>query len=89
MSETAAREATPGSKPQRVTHYSVNGEPQETTEHKLTVRQILTNAGFTPPEEYELTRDEGHKTFKDLNEEIPIHEGEKFTATFLGPTPVS
>lgn len=73
----------------KVIHYTVNGEPQETVERKLTVSQILTKAGFTPPAEYDLTRDEGNHTFKDQNEEVPIHEAEKFTATFRGPTPTS
>jgi hypothetical protein len=73
----------------KVIHYSVNGEPQETVDHKLTVTQILTNAGFTPPGDYELTRDAGNQVFNDVNEEVPIHEGEKFTATFRGPTPTS
>ncbi len=73
----------------RVIHYSVNGEPQETTREKLTVREILTNAGFTPADDYELTRDKGNKTFTDLDEKIPLHEGETFTATFTGPTPTS
>ena len=71
-----------------VTHYSVNGEPQETVEKKLTVRVILTNAGFTPAEDYELTS-EKDKPFKSLDEEVNIKEGEKFTATFVGPTPTS
>jgi hypothetical protein len=69
--------------------YFVNGEEQATTEDKLTVRQILTAAGFTPVEEYRLTRDEGGHVYRDYNEEVPLHEGERFTATFLGPTPTS
>lgn len=69
--------------------YFVNGEVQTTTEHKLKVETILSNAGFKPVTDYELERDEGHKIFKDLNEEIPIHDGEKFTALFIGTTPVS
>jgi len=32
----------------KVIHDSINAEPQETTERKLTGRQILENAGFTP-----------------------------------------
>jgi hypothetical protein len=73
----------------RVIHYQVNGENQETTEHKLTVREILQNASFTPAEDYQLTRDNGHHTYNDLNEEVPLREGETFTATFTGPTPTS
>ena len=69
--------------------YLVNGESQITNTRKLTVRQILENAGFTPAESYELTRNNGDHTFKSLDEEVPLHNGEKFTAKFHGPTPVS
>ena len=69
--------------------YFVNGEAFHTGEHKLTVRTILEDAGFTPVEEYRLTRDAGHHVFDDYDTEVPIHEGERFTATFLGPTPTS
>lgn len=72
----------------KVIHYSVNGEPQETTERKLTGRQILENAGFTPAEEYRLTRNDGGKEI-GLGDEEPIHPREAFTATFKGITPVS
>jgi uncharacterized protein YabE (DUF348 family) len=69
--------------------YFVNGEEQTTTSDKLTVQEILTNAGFTPAEEYRLTRDEGSHVYHDYDEEVPLHEGERFTVTFLGPTPTS
>jgi hypothetical protein len=71
-----------------VIHYTVNAEPQETTARKLTGRQILENAGFTPAEDYELTRNDGGKVIGPDHGE-PIHEGEAFTAKFTGPTPVS
>jgi hypothetical protein len=69
--------------------YFVNGEPQETTERKLTPRQILANAGFMPVEEYRLTRDDGNKVLEDYDKPESIHKGERFTATFLGQTPTS
>lgn len=75
-------------KPQTISYF-VNGEPQTTDERKLTVREILTNAGFTPAEDYQLVRDRGHHHFTDPNQEVPIHKGERFTALFKGPTPVS
>ena len=81
---------TPAAKPggDRIIHYSVSGEPQETEEHKLSGRQILENAGFTPAEDYKLTRDpSGHEI--GLDDKEPIHPGEAFTATFRGPTPTS
>lgn len=73
---------------EKVIHYSVSGEPQETVEHKLSGRQILEKAGFTPPEDYKLTSDpSGHEI--GLDDEEPIHPGEAFTATFRGVTPTS
>jgi len=69
--------------------YYVNGEAQTTTKRKLTVREILTDAGFAPAGEYRLSRDEGHHVYRDYDEEVPLHEDERFTATFLGPTPTS
>jgi hypothetical protein len=69
--------------------YYVNGEKQTTKQHKLTVRAILTDAGFTPPEDYRLERDAGKHTYTNLGEEVPLHEDEKFTALFQGPTPTS
>jgi hypothetical protein len=72
----------------RTIHYSVSAEAQETDDHKLTGREILERAGFTPGDEYKLTRDDGGKEI-GLDEEVPIHEGEAFTATFRGVTPTS
>jgi hypothetical protein len=69
--------------------YYVNGESESTTQHTLTVRAILTNAGFTPAENYRLVRDTGNHTYTNLDEEVHLHEGEKFTALFQGPTPTS
>jgi len=74
---------------ERLTTYYVNSEAQSTQEHKLKVRAVLEDAGFTPAENYDLTRDEGHHTFSNYNEEIPIQQNERFTATYKGPTPVS
>lgn len=72
-----------------VTIYFVNGEEQRTDEHKLTVRMILEDAGFTPAEQYELIRDNGHHKFTEYNDEVPIRRDERFTAKFVGVTPVS
>jgi hypothetical protein len=69
--------------------YFVNGEKQVTSQHKLIVRVILANAGFDPVEQYKLERDEGHHVYTNYDEEVPLHEGERFTATYLGPTPTS
>jgi hypothetical protein len=72
----------------KVIHYSVSAEPQETTAHKLSGREILERAGFTPAEDYTLTRDDGNKVI-DLDDREPIHEHETFTAKFKGITPTS
>lgn len=69
-------------------NYEVNGEPQTTTERKLSGRAILERAGFTPAEDYILTRDDGNKEIS-LDHEEPIRDGERFTAKFRGPTPTS
>jgi hypothetical protein len=73
----------------KIITYFVNGEAQTTMQDTRTVREILTDAGFTPAEDYRLTRDEGHHVYQDYNQEVPLHKNEKFTATFLGPTPTS
>lgn len=69
--------------------YFVNGESQTTQEHKLTPKVILTNAGFTPPEDFRLIRSDGDKELVDLDKEESIHKNEQFTALFKGTTPVS
>ncbi len=73
----------------KATIYFVNGERQETDEHELTVRAILEGAGFKPAEQYRLVRNDGNKALTDVNEEVPIHKDERFTALFEGPTPTS
>lgn len=74
--------------PTKAIHYTVSAEPQETDEHKLAGNQILERAGFTPAGQYKLTRDPSGKEIR-LDEEVPIREGEAFTATFRGVTPTS
>ncbi len=69
--------------------YFVDGEEQVTEEHKLTVAQILENAGFTPATDYILTRQNGHHDFTDYNQEVPLRNGERFTTRFIGVTPTS
>jgi hypothetical protein len=73
----------------KTTTYYVNGEDFTTTEHKLAVGAILRAAGFEPVTDYQLTRDNGHHTYEDYDAEVPLHEGERFTATFTGVTPTS
>lgn len=68
--------------------YFVNGERQETKKHKLTASAILEHAGLTPPADYQLERDRDHKTYRG-DEEVEIHNKERFTATYNGPVPTS
>jgi hypothetical protein len=69
--------------------YFVNGEEQKTDQRELAVRVILKNAGFDPAEQYQLERDAGHHIYENYDEGVHLHEGERFTATYLGPTPTS
>lgn len=73
----------------RLISYFVNGEREQTYDHKRTVRAILTDAGFTPVENYQLERDEGHHIFPNYDEDVLIHEDERFTALYKGPTQTS
>lgn len=73
----------------KITRYFVNDDSYDTTEKKLKVRTILSDAGFTPVEQYDLTRVNGNHTFSNLDEEVPIHKDEKVLAVFKGTTPVS
>ena len=56
---------------------------------ELTVREILTRAGFVPAEDYEFTRDADNHTYGSPDDEVPIEQGDRFTATHKGPTPAS
>ncbi|HEX3900136.1 MAG TPA: hypothetical protein VHW74_13270 [Mycobacteriales bacterium] len=69
--------------------YFVNGEPFVTERHQRTVRAILTGAAFDPVEQYKLERDSDHHVFEDYDKEVQLREDERFTATYVGPTPTS
>jgi hypothetical protein len=82
---------TPQDEQERKTEieYFVNGEIQTTHEHKLTAKQILEEAGFDPPEEWLLSRDEPPHEYKNPDHEIQLRKDERFTATFTGSTETS
>ena len=61
----------------------------ERKDFELTVRKILTLAGFTPVEDFELTRDSDNHKFASLDDEVPVEQGEHFTAKYNAPTPAS
>lgn len=83
--------------PHEVIKFFVNEEsveyvfdnPPERGRFTLKDRDILESAGFTPAGEWDLTRDRDNHTFDSLDEDVPLEQGEQFTATFKGPTPAS
>lgn len=74
-----------------VIHYTVDGEPQETTEQQLTPRQIITNAGLNPDERYLVEiKGRGQISYQGkMDEPISMHEHQTFITVSTGPTPVS
>lgn len=84
--ETKAAAALP-----HVIHYTVNDEPQETTEHVLTPVQIMQNAGVDPQTNYLVEiKGRARESFQDKpNEPIHMHEHQKFVTVSTGPVPVS
>jgi len=86
MTETEVAKTKP-----HVTHYTVNDEPQETTERELTPRQIMGNAGIDPADNYlvEIVG-KNQKSFQDTPDKpIHIHEKQAFATIFTGTVPVS
>jgi hypothetical protein len=86
MSTEASQQAQP-----HVIHYTVDDEPQQTTEHELTPHQILTNAGISAGDHYLVEIEGNHrKSYKDVPDEpIHMHEHQKFASVFTGTVPVS
>src|SRR5262245_45980773 len=69
-------ESTAAAQPKpHVVHYTVDGEPQETTEHMLTPVQIMQKAGIDPNTHYLVELVGNHrKSYQDApNEPINIH----------------
>jgi hypothetical protein len=75
----------------RAIHYTVDGEPQKTTERTLTPRQIIIAAGLNPTERYLVEIKGKHQeSYKDaMDAPIHMHEGQKFVTVFTGPTQVA
>ena len=55
----------------------------------LSVKEILTSAGFVPADDYRLTRDSDGHQYNLLEDEVRVRPGEGFTATYKGTTPFS
>jgi hypothetical protein len=70
--------------------YTVDGEPQSTTEHELTPNQILQNTGVDPSTHY-LVQIIGRekKSYQGKNDPIHMHEHMVFISVSTNPTPVS
>lgn len=71
--------------------YTVDDEPQSTSEHTLTARQILQNAGIDPATHYLVEiKGQHQESYKDkMDEALHMHEHMKFISVFNGPTTVS
>ena len=72
-------------------HYTVDDEPQTTSEHVLTPREILTKAGLNPTSYYlVLIRGNEQVSYKDkYDEQIHMNQNMTFISVFIGETPVS
>ena len=81
----------PESNHEHLVHYTVNDEPQSTTEKELTPNQILQKAGIDSATNYLVEiRGKEKISFKDEpNTPIHIHENLKFISVSTGPKPVS
>ena len=71
--------------------YTVNDEPQSTTEKELTPVQIMDKAGIDPTKNYLIQIEGNHQeSYKDTPDKaIHMHEKMKFITNFIGPKPVS
>jgi hypothetical protein len=71
--------------------YTVDDEPQSTTEHVLTATTILSNAGIEAATHYlvELRGASRHSYETTPDEPIHIHQRMKFISISKAPTPVS
>ncbi|HSZ58354.1 MAG TPA: hypothetical protein VK797_22000 [Tepidisphaeraceae bacterium] len=72
--------------------YTVDGEPQATTEKELTANQILEHAKINPQTNYlvELLGPHERKSFEDQpNDEVRLHDEMRFVSVARCPTPVS
>ncbi len=71
--------------------YTVDGEPQSTSEHQLTASQILKVAGKEPSSYYLiLLEGNAQKYYQGRPDEIiHMHPKMRFISMSLAPTPVS
>lgn len=67
--------------------YYVNDVAFETDDKKLRAKEILEIAGYKPYTDYILIRMNGHKVLDDYEEEMPIHDDERFEAVWKSQEP--
>jgi hypothetical protein len=72
-------------------NYTVDDEPQTTSVHELTAKQILGNAGIDAATHYLVQIEGSHRVSyeNDLDKPIHMHEHMKFISVSTAPTPVS
>ena len=89
--ETSQQTGHAGSVQAPVFHYTVDDEPQTTSKHTLTPKEIMSKAGIKPEENY-LVEIKGRDrvSYKDAPDKpIHMHEHQKFVTVFVGSVPVS
>lgn len=74
-----------------VFNYTVDDEPQTTSEHVLTPKDILEKVGLNPTTYYLVQiRGSEQVPYKDkYDEQIHMHQHMTFISVFIGDTPVS
>ena len=84
-----------GTAPGDVLHYEVNGEHQTAEASPVPLRDILEKAGrkagIEPNdlERYRLENKDTGAKYAELDEPVPIHDGDQFFAIYVGKTPVA
>lgn len=84
-----------GTTPSGEIHYEVNGLPQTTATSPVPLREILEKAGRDAgigPDDLERYRLENANTgaqYVELAGLVPINDGDKFVAIYVGSTPVA
>src|SRR5205085_839211 len=84
--------AEPGKGRAHEIHFTVDGEPYETTQHELTPNEIIRRFAQKDPATNYLVQIQGHHqiSYKDKGDEpITMHEDMKLQVIPTGPTPVS
>ena len=74
----------------KIITYWVNGERETTDQEVLTVGAILSHAEFTPKTDYTLRSEDPKRDYdSNYDEQIKLHEEQRFEALHKGPTPTA